>query len=51
MKGKNLVTQSCVLVVCFQILDFETSNSESAGLEIKFLENYFFIEGTPLLSD
>ena len=29
-------------VVCFQMLDFETSNSKSE-LEIIFVENYFFI--------
>ena len=31
-------------VVCVQMLDFETSHSKSRGLEIKFVENYFFLE-------
>ena len=31
-------------VVCFQMLDFETSNSKSEVLEIKFVENYFFLK-------
>ena len=26
------------------MLDFETSNSKLRGLEIKFVENYFFLE-------
>ena len=30
-------------VVCFHMLDFETSNSK-LGLQIKFVENYFFLE-------
>ena len=30
-------------VVCFQMLDFETSNSESE-VEIKLVENYFFLK-------
>ena len=29
-------------VVRFQMIDFETSNSKSRGLKIKFVENYFF---------
>ena len=29
-------------VVCFQMVDFETSNFK--GLEIKFVENYFFLK-------
>ena len=32
-------------VVCFQMLDFETSSSKLIwDLEIKFVENYFFLE-------
>ena len=31
------------IVVCFQMLDFETSNSNSK-VENKFVENYFFLE-------
>ena len=30
-------------VVCFQMLDFDASKSNSA-VEIKFVENYFFLE-------
>ena len=29
-------------VVCFQMLDFDTSNSKIRGLE--FVKNYFFLE-------
>ena len=39
MKGKK--TPMSHEVVCFQMLDFETS---IWGLEIKFVENYFFLE-------
>jgi hypothetical protein len=31
-------------VVCFQMLDFETSNSKSEVLKIKSMENYFFLK-------
>ena len=31
-------------VGCFQMLDFETSNSKSEVLKIKFVENYFFLK-------
>ena len=31
-------------VVCFQMLDFETSKSKIWGLEIKCVKNYFFLE-------
>ena len=41
MKEKNTLVQH--EVVCFQILDFETTNSKW-GLEIKFVENYFFLK-------
>ena len=31
-------------VVCFQMLNFETSNSKLEVSKIKFVENYFFLE-------
>ena len=31
-------------VVCFQMLNFETSNSKSEIIKIKFVENYFFLK-------
>ena len=31
-------------VVCFQMLDFKTSNTKLEVFEIKFMENYFFLE-------
>ena len=31
-------------VVCFLMLDFETSNSKLEVSKIKFVENYFFLE-------
>ena len=31
-------------VVCFQMLDFETSNSKLEVSKIKFVENYFFLK-------
>ena len=41
MKEKTPLTHK---VVCFQMLDFETSNSNSEVSKIKLLENEFFLE-------
>ena len=43
MKEKTTLSHE---VVCFQMLDFETSNSKFEFLKIKFvLQNYFTSEG------
>ena len=31
-------------IMCFQMLDFETSKSNSEISKIKFVKNYFFLE-------
>ena len=31
-------------VVCVWMVDFETSSSKLCGFEIKFVENYFYLE-------
>ena len=44
MKRKNtLIAPWSHEVVSFQMLDFETSNSESEVSKIKFVENYVFL--------
>ena len=41
MEEKNTLSHE---VVCFQMLDFDTSKSKSEVLKSKFVGNYFFLE-------